>query len=191
MTNPPGRPNFEPPAAPPAAPRRTGVWATAPRAGTVVGEPPAGPERVGRGLLFALPALVVGAAVAVAIWSLGYIASIAAVVIAAGAVVLYARGAGRPPERGVAALVGLIVVGLVGTFLACIGADLSAYYDAESAQIDYGRAEFLAVNLVNPDVLGGYLPDALIFLLLGALGAGGTLFRLMRRDSHPTADPAR
>lgn len=62
-------------------------------------QPELPPEQVGKGLLLSLLAVVGGIALTVALWRLGFIASVTSFALAAGAVWLYAKGSGAGLPR--------------------------------------------------------------------------------------------
>ena len=109
---------------PPAEPARRLSDVTLPPPPTVAAAPEP-VERVGRGLAVALLVVLGAGVLAVVVWNLGYVASVTSVVLAAGAVLGYAKVAGAPPRRGMLPLLALIVLGVVGTALALVGWDAS------------------------------------------------------------------
>jgi hypothetical protein len=151
--------------------------ASALRAGVVVPHV----ENVGRGLLFSLAAVPLGVAAAVAIWQMGFIASITSFLIAAAAVWLYTRGAGAAPRAGLVPLVAVIVAGVVASFLAVVASDLVQFYNSpEGAQSGWPSAtSFVLHNLFNAPLLASYGSDMAMFGVFAALGVFGTLRRLM------------
>jgi hypothetical protein len=138
-------------------------------------------EAVGRGLLLSLLAVPVGVAATVLIWNLGFIASITSFAIAAGAAYLYVRGAGMAPRAGLVPLIGVILTGVVLSFLAIVVADLVAFYNTpEGAELGWPSASgFVLAHLFDPSVLGSYGSDMAMFGLFAALGTFGTLRRIL------------
>jgi hypothetical protein len=139
-------------------------------------------EIVPRGILWSLAAIPLGMAVAVVIWKLGFVASISSFVVAGVGAYLYTKGARTPPKRGLAPLIGVIVVGVVLSFLAIVVADMVEYYDTPDGQaLGYPSAPaFVRTNLFNGDLLATYGSDLVMFALFAVLGIFGTLRRLMR-----------
>ena len=136
-------------------------------------------EVVLRGILFALPAILVGIVVTVLLWRLHFIGAIAAFLLAASAVWLYTKGAGAPPRRGLIAVVVLIVVGLILSFFACVTSDLITYYGEHPGEIEFTESQFVTDNLFNPEVLSIYGRDIVFLILFGALGTYSTIRRLL------------
>jgi hypothetical protein len=139
-------------------------------------------EIVPRGLLWSLAAIPLGMLTSVLIWKLGYIASISSFLIAGLATWLYTQGARAVPRRGLVPLVGVIVAGVVLSFLAIVAADIVEYHGTPEGQaLGYPSAlDMVAANLFDPKVLGSYGSDLVMFVLFAALGVFGTLRRLMR-----------
>ncbi|MBD3783908.1 MAG: hypothetical protein IE926_13335, partial [Micrococcales bacterium] len=140
-------------------------------------------ERVGRGLAVALLVVLGAGVLAVVVWNLGYVASVTSVVLAAGAVLGYAKAAGAPPRRGMLPLLALIVLGVVGTALALVGWDASQYYSAhaaEAAAAGVSRASFVWENITDGEVLGSYAGHLAMYFVLAALGTVGVIVRLVR-----------
>lgn len=138
-------------------------------------------EVVPRGILFSLAAIPLGMVTAVLIWKAGFVASISSFVIAGSAVFLYRKGAMATPRRGLVPLVAVIVVGVVASFLAIVGADLvDYYYSPEGQGLGYGSVvDFVSANLFNLDLLRSYGSDLGMFALFAALGVFGTMRRLV------------
>lgn len=138
-------------------------------------------ENVGRGVLFSLAAIPLGVAAAVAIWQLGFIASITSFLIAAAAVWLYTRGAGTGPRAGLVPLIAVILVGVVASFLAVVVSDMVQFYNSpEGARLGWPSAtSFVINNLFTSTVLGSYGTDMAMFGVFAALGIFGTLRRLL------------
>ncbi|QIM22813.1 hypothetical protein G7075_19515 [Phycicoccus sp. HDW14] len=153
-------------------------------AGLPFGQPlPPPHENVARGLLVALAAVLVAGVLAVVVWNLGFIASITSAVLAIGASLGYAKAAGAPPRRGIAPLVVLIVLGVVGTALAFVGWDASQYYTehaAEAAAAGVSRGSFIWENITDGEVLSGYGGDLAMYFVFAALGTFGVLRSLLR-----------
>ena len=179
----PATPAAAPPG-PPTEPARRLSDATLPLTPPVP-PPPHPVERVGRGLAVALPPVLGSGVLAVVVWNLGYVASITSVVLAAGAVLGYAKAAGSPPRRGMLPLLGLIVLGVVGTALALVGWDASQYYSAhaaEAAAAGVSRSSFVWENVTDGEVLRSYGGDLAMYFVLAALGTVGVIVRLVRGE---------
>jgi hypothetical protein len=153
----------------------------APQASVPVAAQAAPVELVGRGLLFSLGAIPVGMLAAVVIWKMGFVASISSFVIAGGATMLYAKGAGAAPRRGLLPVIGVILVGVAASFFAIVAADIVDAYHTEVGQ-SLGYASWLdmvTANLFNPDVISSYGQDGVMFVAFAALGVFGTMRRLL------------
>ncbi|MCW5953568.1 MAG: hypothetical protein KIT69_15040 [Propionibacteriaceae bacterium] len=200
---PPG-PQFMPagdPAAQPAAPRTPGdgydQGAPAPSEGAQPHPPvadaapdsqvEAAPENIGRGILFSLLAIVLGAVLAGLIYQMGFIASITSFAMAFAAVWLYAKGAGAPPRAGTWPLIGVIVVGVIVSLFTMVGWRLYAELSAEYPSVAAGEiVSYVFELLFNPEVWSFVATDALIFVAFAALGTFTTL-RQLRRSAAPQA----
>lgn len=138
-------------------------------------------EVVSRGVLYSLASIPLGMVVAVLIWKAGFVASISSFLIAGSAVFLYRKGAMAAPRRGLIPLMAVIVVGVVASFLAIVGADLVDYYNSPDGQgLGYASVvDFVSANLFNPSVLSSYGSDLGMFALFAALGVFGTMRRLL------------
>jgi len=137
-----------------------------------------GPERVGRGLLFALGGIVAGTVLALVLWNFGFIASISSFVMAAAAVWLYAKGAGTPPRKGLTAIIGLVALGVILTLFAFVAFDIYRYLmEAEPGLPASDVVEVIAANLFNPALWAEYAMSFGIFVLFAVLGVFGTLRR--------------
>lgn len=145
--------------------------------------PPRVEERIARGLLSASLAVVAGAVLTVLIWRLGYIASITSFAMAAGAVWLYALGAGATPRKGLVPLLVLIVVGVVVAFFAVIASDASDVYTRIVVAGSESRMSFVLNNIFRGDVLREYTTDMAMFGGFAVLGVFGTMRRLLS-SSH-------
>ena len=143
---------------------------------------PAAVEIVPRGILFSLAAIPLGMVAAVLIWKAGFVASISSFLVAGSAVFLYTTGALSAPRRGLVPLIAVIVVGVVASFFAIVGADLVEYYNSPDGQnLGYASVvDFVGSNLFNGEVLGSYGGDLAMFALFAVLGVFGTLRRLLR-----------
>lgn len=137
-------------------------------------------ENVVRGLFFSLAAVVGGVILTVVIWRLGFIASITSFAIAAGAIWLYAQGAGTPPRKGIIPLVVVILVGVVLSFFSVIASDASDAY-TELSKVGYNeqsRVTFVLDNMFRGEVLKEYGKDMAMFAVFAVLGIFGTMRRL-------------
>ena len=142
---------------------------------------PVRPEQVGRGILFSLLAIVLGALLAGLLYQWGYIASITSFVMAIAAGWLYTKGAGAPPRKGVAALIGVIVVGVIISLLTMLGWGLYSELAAEYPDAAFGEIMPVVLdNLFYPPVWSVFIKDAGIFVVFAALGTFTTLRQLRR-----------
>lgn len=138
-------------------------------------------EIVSRGILWSLAAIPLGMIAAVAIWRLGFIASVSSFVVAGAGMWLYSKGATTLPKRGLIPLVGVIIVGVALSFFAIVASDIVDFYGTpEGKELGYTSVwSMLSSNLVDPDVLGSYGKDLVMFVVFAALGIFGTLRRLV------------
>lgn len=140
------------------------------------------PELVARGIAFSLGAIPVGMAAAVLIWKLGFVASISSFVIAAGAALLYTKGAGAPPRKGLVPLVLVVLIGVAASFFAIVASDLGDFYGTPKGQsLGYPSGfEFVKANIFNFGVLGTYGSELVMFVIFAALGTFGTMRQMAR-----------
>ncbi|QGN57915.1 hypothetical protein [Nostocoides sp. HKS02] len=138
-------------------------------------------EIVPRGILFSLAAIPLGMVTAVLIWKAGFVASISSFLVAGSAVFLYRKGAMATPRRGLVPLIVVIIVGVVASFFAIVGADLVEYYNTpDGKDLGYPSAvDFVGANLFNLDLLKSYGSDLAMFAVFAVLGVFGTMRRLM------------
>ncbi len=145
-------------------------------------------ENVAKGLAFGTIGVLIGVALTVGIWKLGFIASITAMVLSAAAVFLYQKGSGGPLVKGRIPLVLLIIVGVIIAFFACIAVDASAYYtDNAPPDSAISRFEFIRIMITDPEVIGSYGRDFLMFVLFAGLGAFGTIRALVSKPQPEAA----
>lgn len=142
-------------------------------------QPHAPIEQIGRGIFFALAAVIGGIALTVIVWRLGFIASITSFVLAGGAVFLYAKGAGVAPRKGLVPLVLLIIVGVVASFYGVIASDAWDAYDKFVVPGSETRWTFITDNIFRGDVLKEYRKDMAMFALFAGLGVYSTMRRLI------------
>ena len=136
-------------------------------------------EQVGRGLLYATAAIVVGSVLSVLLLQAGFISSLVAFLMAWGGARLYQVGAGRPAREGAVPLVILLAVGVIVCWEVSLGYALHRQVVEElgpdvalgtTVEI-MGSAEFQVDSLRH----------GLVFMLLGALGIFGTVRGLLTR----------
>jgi hypothetical protein len=198
---PPENPQFlppeqlAPPQAPPAAEPNPYPAAGGDAYGLPAGEAgepatpiPAARENVGRGILFSLLAVVLGALLAGGLYQMGYIASITSFIMAVAAGWLYVKGAGAAPRAGLWPLVGVIVVGVIISLFTMLGWGLyseiaAAYPDAASGDI----MSLVFQLMFEGEVWGSFAKDAGIFVLFAALGTFATLRQLGRANKAAQA----
>ncbi|HUS25898.1 MAG TPA: hypothetical protein VMY99_00945 [Nevskiaceae bacterium] len=139
-----------------------------------------------RGALFALGGPVAGIAVWVALWEMGFIASIATFLMAWLTIWLYRKGAGTIDRRSLYVILPYIFVGIALSILAGMIDDSLHYVTDEvnkmrhisMLEILFKSAfwSFTFDNLLhNGELWAGYTKDILISLGLGALGAYSTV----------------
>lgn len=143
-------------------------------------------ERVLLGLLASLLPILAGVAITVAIWRAGYIAAITSFVIAIGAAYIYRAAAGRPPRKGLAPLVVLIVLGVVLSFFAVVASDLWDIYDnaiEAGFEAEVSKATFIREGLTDQEVLREYGKDMAMFAVFAVLGIGGVVRSLFSQEA--------
>ncbi|SER17052.1 hypothetical protein [Microlunatus flavus] len=144
------------------------------------------PERVGKGALLSLLAIPVGVLLAAGIWKLGFVASISGLVLAAGAAVLYVRGSGGRIKKGIPVVALVVLLGIVASFFAVVAVDLYSVFpqlDPSISETYAGRGSFVAENLFYGPVLREYVSTGVMLALFAALGAFGTILRLVRANA--------
>lgn len=109
---------------------------------------PAVPENVARGMLFALGAVLGAIVLTVVLFEAGFLAGLSGLVVAAGSVALYVKGAGTAPRRGLKSLIALILVGGVVSILAAVVVDVWRQYD--KAVATYGQSAVLCAATPSP-----------------------------------------
>lgn len=183
----PDQPGFLPPEQPAAPAPQQAAWGYGPT-GQPTGPADIPTEKVGRGILFALAAVVLGALLAGGLYQLGYIASITSFAMAAGAGWLYSKGAGAPPKAGVWALIGVIALGVVLSLFVMLGWELYAEIAAEYPEATFGDImPFVLQLLFDGEVWGNFAKDAGMFVLFAALGTFATLRQLGRGRAAASA----
>jgi hypothetical protein len=171
-----GSPGLPSPAGqqPPDAPVPPVEWTPAP----VAAMPE---ERVGRGLVFSLGGIVVGVVLTVLLWKLNFVASITSFAMAYAVIWLYTKGAGSAPRKGVGAVIGVIVAGVVISLASVVATDALDYLavdypDATLAE----KADFVWYNLTLPEVWQAYSTEVAMYVLFAALGTFGLIRQLGR-----------
>ncbi len=140
-------------------------------------------ERISRGMLFALPIVPVAAIATVLTWRAGALfVAITAFGLSAGAAKLYELGAGAAPRKGAAAVLTLIVLGLVTCFFCVVGTDAATYYDQHPTELSrVSKADFMRWVMFDGEVLRDYTSIIVRFVIFGALGSIGTIIRMFAR----------
>ena len=134
------------------------------------------PENVGRGLLFSLVVIPAGIIIWTLIWAIGFVASIVAFAVAAGAVWLYRKGSGG--RVGIAGVIVIAVVTLATLVLAFLAGLVWDYAAFQIKGTDMTHFEAIAHPLFWP-YFGNDLPallegnglNILLALGFGVLGA--------------------
>lgn len=140
-----------------------------------------GHEQVGRGLLFSLGSILVGIALTLLLWQLGFIASITSFALAYAAIWLYTKGAGAPPAKGALGVVTVIVIGVALSLLSVVVADALSYLGQEYPDASIAeKFDFVTYNLGRAELWQEYTTDALMYLLFAALGTFGLIRQLGR-----------
>lgn len=145
-------------------------------------EPTVAPaENVGRGILFSLVSIPLGAALTVGVWQLGFVASITALAGAVAATWLYAKGAGAAPSKGAAPLIAVIVAGVAASAVGVIASDALRYLAEEYPGLPMGdQLTFVMENLADAEVWQAYGGDFAMLSLFAALGTFGVIRQLGR-----------
>lgn len=136
-------------------------------------------ENVAKGMFFALGAVLVGIALTVVLWRAGFIAAITSYILAAGAIFLYAKGAGTTPKKGLIPVLILIVAGIVVAFFGVVASDAWDAYDKFGDALPGSRFSFITDNIFRGEVLKSYGKDIAMFGIFAALGVYSTLRRLL------------
>lgn len=179
MTAPePATPESSPAFVPPALPQPGAPLPIEPDASPAADLPP---ENVGRGVLFSLGGIVVGAVLTVVLWRLNFIAAASSLALAVTTVWLYAKGAGRPPAKGAMAVVAVIVAGVGLSLTAALASDavaylLSEYPDATLAE----HVDAVLWYISLPEVWSENSMSILIYIAFAALGTFGLVRQLGR-----------
>lgn len=142
-------------------------------------QPPVVIENVAKGMLFAIGAVVLGVVLTVIVWRLGFIAAITSYILAAGAIFLYAKGAGTTPKRGLVPVILLVVVGIVVAFFAIVASDAWDAYSKYGDGVPDSRMSFILNNIFRGEVLKSYGKDIAMFVVFAALGVYSTMRRLV------------
>jgi len=136
-------------------------------------------ENVGLGLAAALLAVLGGMVLTVVLWRIGFIAGLSSFAIAGGGTLLYVKGAGAAPRRGLPPLLLLIVLGVVASFFAIVASDLWDVYGKLNLDGVESRFTFVKDNLFHGELLRHYGKDAAMFAVFAVLGMFGTMRRLI------------
>lgn len=159
---------------------------------TPYGQAPApATERVGRGMLFALAAVVGAILLTIVLFEAGFLAAFSGLVVASGSVALYMKGAGTVPHRGLKSLVALIVIGAVAAILAAIFVDLWRGYDKiqhQMGSVPVSRGDFISREMTHY-LFQDYGKDIAFYALFVVLGSYGTVRRLIASRRHAAAPP--
>ncbi len=132
---------------------------------------PAPPENVGRGVLFSLGSLIVGAGLAILFSWGGFIASISAIAAAYAALWLYVKGAGAAPRKGAIPLLVVVLLGILAQFLAVVGFGVWRVSRGRGA----GQWQYVLSSMFNPAVWEGYALEGVMIVAFSLLGIFGTI----------------
>lgn len=140
------------------------------------------PAQRKNGLLLALLAIPFGIIAGDILWAFGFIASIVSYGIAWSAIKLYTKGAGAAPDKTAAkALLGIILVGIVLSFLGGMAMDTQLAYSDEThasaiqafTSLDFWN--FYFSNFPHAEMWGGYFGDIILTVIFAALGCYSTV----------------
>jgi len=154
----------------------------------------AAPTNNTKGVLVSLAVIPVGVALWVVLWNFGFIASLVSFGIAYGALWLYTLVSSnqQPTRRDAFLLLGVILLGVVLSFLAGMISDAWSVYTEFVDGAQFFSADFWSFTmegLSNPDVWSDYMVDMLISLVFAALGTGALIRGLFARPA-PEVTPA-
>jgi hypothetical protein len=146
----------------------------------------AAPANMKRGLLFASAVTPAGIIAWVVLWQMGFIASLVAFGVAYGATWLYKKGSGEQKiSKAAYPLLALIIATIVLAFLAGMISDGWSVYSSDGHG-DFWSADFwsfIAANFSSGDLWSQYLGDIFMSLVFGAIGAGGVIMELARKQN--------
>lgn len=147
--------------------------------------PPARPvrtaENVGRGALFALPALPIGVVLWLVIWSFGWMSSLVTFAAAAMAARFYVMGAGGLSRKGVWVIAAITAATAILSFVAGVWLDAAKYINSQPLSLITSSEpwDLMNYNLANnPNFVKSYMGDFFMALLFGAVGCFFTLRRM-------------
>ncbi|MDQ0754813.1 hypothetical protein [Arthrobacter sp. B3I4] len=143
-----------------------------------------------RGTVFALAVVPVGVGLWLILWELGWMASIVALVSAAGAARLYLAGStagrgGTMTRRGAWVVVAVTVVTVLLGFLGTIWLDVAEYFAASPLALLFEPEAWnmLVYNLGNnPELVQGLLKEFVMALIFSGLGCFFTLRQLFAQS---------
>lgn len=138
-------------------------------------------ENVGRGALFALPALPIGVVLWLVIWNFGWMSSLVTFAAAAMAARFYVMGAGGLSRKGVWVIAGITAATAILSFVAGVWLDAAKYINSQPLSLITSSEpwDLMNYNLANnPNFVKGYMGDFFMALLFGALGCFFTLRRM-------------
>ena len=147
--------------------------------------PPEAREAVFRGMVAATLAVLGAIVVTVVSWRLGLHYPVGAALVSGGALLRYARSAGRPPRRGLVPLLVLLATGTLLSFYALFASDGWEVYSAMSrvTPMPISRAEFIGTAGATPWMIEGYrdlLLQVIGFALAGGIAAAWWVRRAAR-----------
>lgn len=149
-----------------------------------------GPERVGRGLLLAMVAVIVGWVVCAALFHFGHIPSIVALTIGPAGVLLYGKGAGSRPRAGAVKLVAMLVAAVILAWPISIATELYFYYVATTGTRD-GVVGYVLSQVFSPSLFVAKLKEFLLVALFGLAGIIASVQTLIAtRRRRPAQTPA-
>ncbi len=139
-------------------------------------------ENVGRGVLFSLGGILVGMVGGALLYQLGLIGSIVGIVMAFAVLILYTRGAGTDPRKGIVPVIIVIILGLLISWTFTLGTEL--FIEALGKGASVGEAlQFASMYALDGRVWSLAKADAIRFFIFGVIGLAlttGTMIKSLK-----------
>jgi hypothetical protein len=139
-------------------------------------------ENVGRGVLFSLGGILVGMVGGALLYQLGLIGSIVGIVMAFAVMILYTRGAGTDPRKGIIPVIIVIILGLLISWTFTLGTEL--FIEALGKGASVGEAlKFASMYALDGRVWSLAKADAIRFFVFGVIGLAlttGTMIKSLK-----------